>query len=142
MNAVVRWVDGLQFVGTGKSGHGVLIDTDRDVNGFDAAARPGELLLLSLGGCSGMDVVSILNRMQVAFDRFEVGLKAERRAEYPKSFEKIEMIYRIWGEEINATKLEKAIDLSMERYCMVAHTLNSQVQLSHRYEINPDRRTE
>jgi len=138
LDAKVRWAGGLQFVGTGDSGHGVLVDSAPDVGGFDQAARPVELLLVSLCGCTGMDVVSILNKMRVAFDRFEVGAHGTRRQEHPKTFERIDLTYRIWGETIDEDKLVKAIDLSLERYCPVANTLKGVADVSYHFVINPD----
>lgn len=139
MDAVVRWTSGgLQCVGSGKSGHGVLLDADLAVNGRNQGARPVELFLISLCGCTGMDVVSILNKMRVAFERLEVRAQGQREPEHPKRFTAIELNYRIWGPAIDEEKLKKAIELSLERYCPVANTLKQAVELTHRYEVNPE----
>jgi len=138
MDVVVRWNEGLQFKGTGSSGHEVVADAACDLGGLDQAARPVELLLVSLCACTGMDVVSILNKMRVPFSRFEVGAVGKRREEYPKSFTDIEMVYRIWGPGVDEDKLRKAVDLSMDRYCTVSNTLKPAVNLTFRYEIDPE----
>lgn len=138
MDVCVRWEStSLQGVGAGSSGHGVLIDSaDPAVGGRAQAASPVELLLMSLCGCTGMDVVAILNKMRVDFTRVEVGAIGVREAEHPKRFTQITLVYRVWGA-VEEAKLTKAIELSLTRYCPVASTLKGSVELDHRYEINP-----
>jgi len=142
LDAVVRWTSqGLQGVGSGKSGHGVLLDADPSVHGRDQGARPVELFLISLCGCTGMDVVSILGKMRVAFEQLEVRATGQREDEHPKRFTAIELNYRIWGSTIDEEKLVKAIELSLDRYCPVANTLKQAVELTYRYEVNPETAT-
>ncbi len=136
-SATVRLVDGMQFVGISESGHAVVLDAVEDVGGHDTGARPTELLLIALGGCTGMDVVSILRKMQVTFTRFEMDVQGERAAEYPKYFTKIRVIYKIWGD-VPEEKLKKAIDLSLEKYCTVSNSLKPKAEVSYEYQINPD----
>ncbi|MCS6937161.1 MAG: OsmC family protein [Candidatus Bipolaricaulota bacterium] len=135
-SATVRLVDGMQFVGTSASGHAIVMDTTEDVGGSDTGPRPMELLLIALGGCTGMDVVSILRKMQVQFTRFEIALDGERAPEYPKYFTKIKVIYKIWGD-VPEEKLKKAIDLSLEKYCSVSNSLKPKAEVSYEYQINP-----
>ncbi|MFQ6033331.1 MAG: OsmC family protein, partial [Candidatus Bipolaricaulia bacterium] len=78
MKARVTLNEGMQFVGNSESGHAVLLDAAPEVGGTDTALRPMEFLLISLGGCTGMDVVSILRKMRVEWERFEILLEAER----------------------------------------------------------------
>jgi putative redox protein len=137
MKARVILNEGMQFVGDGESGHAVLMDAAPGVGGADSAPRPMELLLVSLGGCTGMDVVSILRKMRIEWDKFEILLDAERAPEHPKGFTKIHLTYRIWGEDIPEDKLKKAIDLSQERYCSVAAILSKSAEITYEYEINP-----
>ena len=138
MSARVKWTEGLQFVGTAESGHAVVLDGAPEVGGSNSAARPMELLLISLGGCTGMDVVSILKKMRVEWERFEIGLEAERAEEHPKAFTKIHLIYRIWGDDIPEDKLKRAIELSQERYCSVGAMLAKGAEISYEYQINPE----
>ena len=137
MKAKVTLNEGMQFVGSAESGHAVLLDAAPEVGGTDTALRPMELILVSLGGCTGMDVVSILRKMRVEWERFEIQVVAERAPEHPKVFTKIHLIYRIWGDDIPEDKLKKAIDLSQERYCPVTAMLNKIAEITYRYEINP-----
>lgn len=135
-SATVRLVEGMQFVATSESGHAVVMDTTEDIGGHDTGPRPMELVLMALGGCTGMDVVSILRKMQVQFTRFEMKLEGERAAEHPKYFTKIRVLYRIWGD-VPEEKLKRAIDLSLEKYCSVSHSLKPKAEISYAYQINP-----
>jgi putative redox protein len=139
MKAKVKWSEGLQFVGTAESGHALVLDTHAEVGGLEAGPSPMELVLLALGGCTGMDVVSILKKMRVEWARFEIGLEAERAEEHPKAFTKIHLTYRIWGADIPEDKLKKAIDLSLERYCSVGAMLGKRAKITYDYHINPER---
>ena len=132
--ARIKWVEGMQFVGQAPSGHSIVLDTHEKVGGTDSSVRPAELLLVGLGGCTGMDVISILRKMRVPFEDFEVEVNAEEAEQHPKVLTKIELIYRITGD-IPQDKLEKAINLSQERYCSVSAMLGKTAQISHRYEI-------
>ncbi|MCS7197914.1 MAG: OsmC family protein [Candidatus Bipolaricaulota bacterium] len=135
-SATVRLVEGMQFVATSESGHAVVMDTTEDIGGHDTGPRPMELVLMALGGCTGMDVVSILRKMQVQFTRFEMKVEGERAAEHPKYFTKIRVLYRIWGD-VPEEKLKRAIDLSLEKYCSVSHSLKPKAEISYAYQINP-----
>ncbi len=136
MKARVRFNEGMQFVGLPDSGHRVLMDTTSEVGGFDSAARPLELVLVSLGGCTGMDVVSLLRKMRAHFTDFETIIEAEQRKEHPKSLRKVSILYKVWGE-VSEENLTKAIQLSLEKYCPVANTLKPSVELEYEYLINP-----
>jgi putative redox protein len=83
--ASIKWVQGLQFVGRADSGHAVVMDAARDMGGADSAARPVELLLIALGGCTGIDVLSILRKMRLKIRSFEIQIRGERVEEEPKS---------------------------------------------------------
>ncbi len=138
MDVLVRWEsNSLQGVGVGSSGHGVLIDSaDPAAGGRAQAASPVELLLMSLCGCTGMDVVAILGKMRVGLERLEVGALGVREAEHPRRFTRITLVYRAWGA-VEEAKLTKAIELSLTRYCPVANTLKGSIELDYRFEINP-----
>jgi putative redox protein len=97
----------------------------------------GVTTLLGLCGCTGMDVVSILKKKRVEFDDFEVAVEAEKSAELPNYFTRIELVYRIWGANVPEPALERAIELSMDKYCTVSNTLKGKAEITYRYEINP-----
>jgi len=136
-SATVRFVDGMQFVATSGSGHAVVMDTTEDVGGHDTGPRPMEMVLIALGGCTGMDVVSILRKMQVHFTRFEMEIHGERAQEHPKHFTTIQIVYKVWGD-VPEEKLKRAIELSLEKYCSVSNSLKPKVQVSYQYQINPN----
>jgi putative redox protein len=137
MEAKIRWMGGLSFAGMADSGHWVVMDTDAASGGSAGSATPLEMVLLGLGGCTSMDVVSMLQKMRVSIDRYETVLGAERAGEHPKVFTKIRIEYRFWGRDIDPQKVEKAIHLSMTKYCSVSAMLGKAVQIEHGYRINP-----
>lgn len=138
MKAQVKLNEGMQFVGGAESGHAILLDAAGEVGGTDSAPRPLEAVLIGLGSCSGMDVVSILRKMRVEWDRFEILLEAAQAEQHPKAFTEIHLTYRIWGDEIPEDKLEKAIDLSQERYCPATAMLRRSAEITYEYELNPE----
>ncbi|MEO0085634.1 MAG: OsmC family protein [candidate division WOR-3 bacterium] len=121
--ATVRWCGRMTFVGKAGSNHLVPMDVDADTGGDSSATKPLELLLLGLGGCTGMDVVSILNKMRVTLSGFEVNLRAERAAEHPKVYTRIEIEYVFSGHDLDPEKLKRAVELSQEKYCSVSAML-------------------
>jgi putative redox protein len=139
--ARAKWVEGMQFVGSTPSGHSIVLDANEKVGGVDSGPRAKELLLVGLGGCTGMDVVSILRKMRVPFDSFEVEIHAEEAEEHPKIWTKIEIVYRIAGD-VPEDKFLKAITLSQERYCSVTAMLRGAAQITFRHEIIPSKAEE
>jgi putative redox protein len=137
VEAKLQWIRGLSFAGMADSGHWVVMDTDLSSGGSAGSATPLEMVLLGLGGCTSMDVVSILQKMRVTLDRYETLLGAERAPEHPKVFTKIRIEYRFWGNEIDPRKVEKAIEMSMSKYCSVSAMLGKAVLIEHEYRINP-----
>lgn len=136
MRASVIWDQGMRFNGVPGSGHRVVMDLPLAAGGEDAGPRPTEMVLLGLGGCSGVDVVAILRKMRVSFDRFSVEIEAERTGKDPKVFTSIHMTYRIWGEDLPPQKFLRAVSLSQEKYCSVAHMLNRTADITFACEIN------
>ncbi|HMI77698.1 MAG TPA: OsmC family protein [Ferruginibacter sp.] len=102
------------------SGHNVLMDTTADDGGEDTGPSPKRLMLASLGGCTGMDIVSILNKMKVPFSDFSIDIDAEVREEYPKIYNRVKITYKIKMTVTDKPKMEKAIALSQEKYCSVS----------------------
>src|SRR5690625_5257177 len=127
----------MSFVATGPSGHEIHMDAAAEVGGSDAAARPMEMLLASLGGCSGIDVVLILRKMRIGFASFEVRIHAERADDHPRIYTAIETEYVFRGNnlETQRQKLENAARLSHDKYCSVAGMLNKAAKLTYRVTI-------
>lgn len=123
----VSWHEGMRFVGIGPSNHAVVIDTDA-AGGEGAGPRPVELLLMALGGCTAMDVISILKKMRTPPRRLELLIRAEREDEHPKAVRRVHVLYR--AEGVPQENLERAALLSQERYCSVSNSLKAEVTFS------------
>ena len=136
--ARVKWVENLKFVGMAPSGHSIALDGPKESGGEDTAVRPGEMILVALGGCTAIDVVSMLKKMRVGFRSFEVVVEAEAREEHPKYWTKIHVKYIITGNNIDESKVKKVIDLSEEKYCSVSALMKKAAELTYSHEIIPD----
>lgn len=136
MEAKVIRVSGVTFIGKAQSNHWIPMDGPEKFEGYNAATRPKELILIALGGCSGSDVASILLKMHQDVKRMEVDISADTAEEHPKIFTAIRLNYRFWGNELNPEKIEKAIHLSHDRYCSVTAMLKKTVDISFTFEIN------
>jgi len=102
------------------SGHHIIMDALPASGGSDEGARPKELMLAALAGCTGMDVISILKKMRVEPEYFNVKVEAEMTEEHPKHYTAMHIIYEFKGANLEMEKLQKAVDLSQERYCGVS----------------------
>jgi putative redox protein len=109
----------------------IKLDADEQVGGKNTGPRPKPLTLVSLGGCTGMDVISILAKMRVVPDYFNVEVTGQLTTEHPKYYDKIHIIYTFRGNDLPMDKLEKAISLSQERYCGVSEMLRKVATLTH-----------
>lgn len=128
----VTWKDQMTF-NANVNGFDIIIDADEKVGGRDLGPRPKPLSLASLGGCTGMDVISILEKMRVKPDFFDIEVEAEMSDEHPKYYKAIHIKYIFKGEDLPMDKLEKAVNLSQERYCGVSYMLKQSSKLT--YEI-------
>jgi len=134
-NAKVTHVQGLQFVGEASSGHAIVIDGDLVVGGHNTGLRPMELLLLGIGGCSGMDVISILEKKKQNVTGFEINVKGKKAENYPKKFTEINLEFVVKGSNISEDAVKRAIDLSMNKYCSVKATLEGSARINFSYTI-------
>lgn len=132
--ANIKWVQGFQFVGRADSDHAVVMDAGKEMGGADTAVRPGELTLIALGGCTGIDVVNILTKMRLKIDSFEVQIRAEPVEESPKVFKEIWVKYILHGN-VPEKSLKRAIDLSSNKYCSVGAMLKKSAKINYEYEI-------
>lgn len=123
MQAEIKWVDGMTFVGKGETNHWMVMGTGPEFGGDAAATKPLELVLIGLGGCSGMDVVSILRKKRSPFSSFRIEVQAERATEHPRTLTSVHMIYFVKGAEVKTRDVEDAVKLSHEKYCAVAAIL-------------------
>jgi putative redox protein len=107
----ITWKDGLAFEAESE-GHHLILDSAEDKGGRNLGVRPKPLMLIALAGCTGMDVVSILQKMRVKLDHFKLKVDGTESEETPKRYTKMHIIYEFWGEDLSYEKLEKAINLS------------------------------
>lgn len=136
MQVKIKQVEGLTFIGKSDTNHWVTTDGPKDFLGSEAASRPMELLLISLGTCTASDVTSILNKKRVNVNKFEINITAERAQEHPKVFTKINIEYEFTGENIKKQDVERAIELSQSKYCSVSAMISKAVEITHSYKIN------
>jgi putative redox protein len=136
VKAIVKWQGGLAFEGQTDSGHSIMMDAAPEVGGENKGARPMEMVLLGLGGCSSIDVVMMLNKSQPdQVKDCQVEITAERADSVPKVFTQIHMHFRVYGTDLNPKKVERAVNLSAEKYCSVSKMLEATVQMTHDFEI-------
>ncbi len=128
---------GSTFIAKGDSNHWVVIDSVKQFGGSDAASRPMEMVLMALGGCTALDVESLINKMRTPADEFNVYINAERCDEHPKIFTKIHLTFSFRGKNLNKANIEKAVKLSQEKYCSVTAMLNEAVDISYDIQYNP-----
>jgi putative redox protein len=137
MQISISHIKGMHFEGEGSSKIRTQIDSSVTAGGSGYGASPMELVLMAVGSCSGMDIVSILEKMRIKYNRFEITVQGERAADHPRIFTDIEVIYKFWGSELPEDKLLRAIQLSMEKYCSVANMMDKVANLTYHLEINP-----
>ncbi|MBN2286118.1 MAG: OsmC family protein [Tissierellales bacterium] len=135
-----QYIDGMAFEMVLDGHHKLVMDAEENVGGQDRGPRPKQLLISALTGCTGMDVVSILKKMQVKFSRFTMRIETELTEEHPKTYSKIHMIYEFGGDNLESSrsKFEKAVNLSQERYCGVSALLDKVVQLTSEIRLLED----
>ncbi|MFO7675300.1 MAG: OsmC family protein [bacterium] len=138
VKAHARWTEGMQFVGAGWSGKAVVMDAAPESGGADSGARPLELLLVGLTGCTGMDVASLLRKMRVPFTGIELNVSADKSEEHPHVFTAIRLEYVVRGRDIDPDKVARAIELSMTKYCSVSAMLRKACPVEHSLRIEPD----
>lgn len=135
VNASVKWAGKRQFLGVGeKSGHSVVVDLAKD-KGDDTGMRPTELFLLGIASCTAVDMVNILEKMRVELTRCEVKIEGYQQDDYPKYFHTIKLKYLLSGRDLDRKKAEKALGLSMDKYCAVSQTLKGRAEFETEIEI-------
>ncbi len=125
MNSKLDWDGKMGFLAYGDSERSVKVDVGTDNGGQDSGARPMELILHGLGGCSGADVVSIIKKMKMELKNLTIEITGQRAEEHPKKFTDIHMVYRFSGTDIDLEKVKRAVELSHTKYCSVAASLNA-----------------
>lgn len=129
--AIVKWIDGKQFIGIDSTHHSVVLSTPDEGVGI----KPSELLLIALAACSSVDVVEILEKKRMALTRLEVSATGEQDQDPPWTFRKIRVHYKIAGKNLTEKAVAQAIKLSEEKYCSVAATIRGTAEIITDYEI-------
>lgn len=135
MKARIKWIPEVGYLGESQSGHAVLMDSAPDAGGRNLGPRPMEMLLLGLGGCSAVDVVLILKRGREAVSDCVVEIDAERAATDPKVFTHIKMHFIVTGAALDSKKVDRAINLSAEKYCSASAMLGAVAKITHDFEV-------
>jgi putative redox protein len=133
--ARLKWVENLKFIADAPSGHSIMLDGPPGAGGDDSAVRPGELTLVALGGCTAIDVISILRKMKVQVDSFETVVEGTPADDYPKVWIKLNVKYIFKGKGIDESKVKKAVALSKDKYCAVSAMLSKSAEITHEVEI-------
>ena len=135
IEAKVTLVKDMEFTGKAISGHTLSMDADEESSSHNAGFRPMELLLVGFGGCSGMDVISILRKKRQQVSGLEVNVKGEKTDDYPKVYKDVHIEYVVKGKGVEKDAVERAIKLSLEKYCSVGATLAKAGTITHSYKI-------
>ena len=136
MNGTVKWVDNVMFVAKSGSGHSIILDGAPEGGGENSGMRPMELMALSVASCSSYDVVTILKKARQEISSCEADIEAVRVDSVPSVFESIHLHFRVSGTDLNAKQVQRAVELSADKYCSASIMLkNSGVKITHDFEI-------
>ncbi|AYQ57365.1 OsmC/Ohr family protein [Bathymodiolus thermophilus thioautotrophic gill symbiont] len=136
MKTTVKWIDNMMMVGESASGHAVVMDGPEALGGKNLGIRPMEMLLLGMGGCTTIDVVSTLKKMRENIHDCHAEITAERADEHPKVFTKIHIHFIVAGENLNEKKVAKAVSLSAEKYCSASIMLGKTAKVTHDFKVH------
>jgi putative redox protein len=131
----LSWKGDLAFEVETESGHNLTLDAKPEVGGKNKGPAPMEVLLVSLAGCTGMDVASILKKKRVDLSSMSVNVNGEKAAQHPKYFTKIDVEFNFEGNGIKEEDVKRAIDLSKDKYCSVSVMLKEKAEISYRWKI-------
>lgn len=129
-----KWLSNMAFEAE-INGHKIVMDTNPEVGGGDRGPRPKPFMLAALGGCTAMDVISILKKMHVEVESFNVKVEGDLTEEFPKHFSKMHVIYEFTGKNLPLVKLKKAVELSEERYCGVSAVYRKAMEMTSEIKV-------
>lgn len=131
----LSWTGGLRFEGKGEFGHTIIADGGKSGGGDESGHKPTELLMWGIAACTGMDVVGILKKQRQQLESLEIEIVGHNNDDYPRRFHTIDVRYVVRGKDIDPAKLERAIELSQEKYCIVSQTVKHPATVTTSYEI-------
>ena len=129
-----KWLENMSFESE-INGHKIIIDAKEEVGGQDRGPRPKTFMLAALGGCTSMDVVSILKKMRIELKSLNVIVEGELSEDHPKRFLKMHVIYEVEGDDLPMDKIEKAVTLSEEKYCGVSAVYKEVIEITSEIRI-------
>lgn len=135
VSATVKMVEGLQLIGYASSGHGVVLDTSPEVGGQNKGSTPMELVLIALGGCTAMDVISIMQKKKQDLKGLEIKIDGLRSDEHPRVYKEINIHYIFKGKNLSEDACKRSIELSQEKYCSVSAMLSKVAVIKYTWEI-------
>lgn len=135
VNATIKMVENLQLIGYASSGHGIVIDTSPERGGQDKGSRPMELILIALGSCTAMDVISIMHKKRQNLRGLEIKIDGVRSEEHPKIYKEIHVHYIFKGKNLSEEACKRSIELSQEKYCSVSAMLSKVALIKYTWEI-------
>ena len=135
MKARVKWVEGALMLGESGSGHALVMDGPEEHGGRNLGARPMEMLLLGMGGCTEFDVVHILRKSRQEVRLCEVEITAERAESEPRVFTRIHVHFRVGGPGLTEKAVGRAVKLSAEKYCSASIMLGETAEITHDFEL-------
>lgn len=136
MDVQVRWTSPRRFDGRSTSGATLVLDTRPESGGTGAGPSPMEAVLMALAGCSGIDVVETLRKMRAPLEGLTIKVSAERATEQPRVFTKIHVRYAVWGNGLQRAQVERAVSLSVEKYCSVSAMLQRTAVLTYELTVS------
>ena len=139
MKIEIKHIQGVTFIGKGETNHWVSIDGPEEFHGSNAGSRPKELLLISLGSCTGSDVANILHKKKAPLEEMEIEVVGDIVDKHPKVFSKIHLIYKFYGKNLSDHDINRAIDLSQNKYCPISNMLSKACEITYSYQINPSK---
>ena len=130
----LKWTEGMSFEAD-MAGCRVVIDSDPEFGGQGKGPQPKPLMMVSLAGCTGMDIVSLMNKMRVEYDSLNIIVEGDLTEEHPKHFTKMKVIYEIRGKNVDRNKVEKAVNLSKDKYCGVSYSYKKAMDVEYEIKI-------
>ena len=138
MNAKAIWKGGMAFTGVNDEGYLLPMDASAKVGGQDLGFRPLQLLAIGLAGCTGMDVISILQKKRQEVTGFNVTAEVERANDHPKVFSKIILTYAVKGKNLDPQAVERAVELSETKYCGAQAMLGKTAEITHKIVLEEE----
>jgi len=131
----VSWKENLVFEGTTPEGLSITMDASPEFGGEGKGPRPAQLLLMGLGGCTGMDVMSILKKKRADVQSLDIEIEAERSTDHPKIFTRISVTFIFEGNDLKESDIDRAVELSTEKYCVVGNMLEKACPIEYSWKI-------